>query len=76
MKTLEKEAAQGGGEHIISLAQLFGCENEKDIEVFLEFNRKNYTALYGENDPDKVFYSFKKIGEKHGTVVDHCPGLS
>jgi hypothetical protein len=47
--TIAKEAAQGSGEHLNTLAELMGCEKSTQ-EAFAKFSQKNYEKLYGTEE--------------------------
>lgn len=56
LASLTKEAAQGDGEHISALAQVFGCPHEE----FAKFSQSHYKDIYSVNQPDAVLQSYRK----------------
>lgn len=53
---LQKEAAQGQGEHLNVLAEIFGCDNK---EGFAQLSQNRYEAIFTNENPSAVVESFK-----------------
>jgi hypothetical protein len=75
LSSLESDAAAGRGAHLAALGQLFGCEDEADVQEFFEFNKSRYEEIYQEREPEMVFSAMKKAGKADGRISDHCPGF-
>jgi len=56
LSTLQKEAAQGQGQHLNTLAEIFGCE---DKEGFAQMSQSRYEALFTNENPAAVVQSYK-----------------
>jgi len=56
LASLSKEAAQGTGDHINALADVFGCPRDE----FAKMSQTHYKAIYGISEPDSVLQSYVK----------------
>jgi hypothetical protein len=56
MSELSKEAAQGGGQHVNALSQIFGCENH---EGFAKLSQSHYSQIFETTDPEAVLNNYK-----------------
>lgn len=56
LATLQREAAQGKGEHLDTLAEIFGCESK---EGFANMSQNRYEALFSNENPQAVLNSYK-----------------
>jgi hypothetical protein len=54
LSSLSKEAAQGNGEHISALAEVFGCPNE----YFAKLSQCHYEKIYSINEPKVVLKNY------------------
>ncbi|WP_338636718.1 DUF3015 family protein [Spirobacillus cienkowskii] len=69
--SLNKEAAQGNGEHISALAEVFGCPQEQ----FLKLSQENYNKLFDSSEPTVVLENYKKELKEHNTLSGSCERL-
>jgi hypothetical protein len=69
--SLNKEAAQGDGEHISALAEIFGCPQEQ----FLKLSQENYNKLFDSSEPTVVLENYKKELKEHNTLSESCERL-
>jgi hypothetical protein len=53
---LEKEAAQGKGQHLDTLAEIFGCN---DKEGFAQLSQNHYEAIFTHEDPSTIVQTYK-----------------
>lgn len=56
--SIAKEAAQGSGEHLNTLASLMGCD-EKSQDTFAKFSQANYENLFGTDDADGLLNRYQ-----------------
>ena len=66
---LQKEAAQGKGQHLDTLAEIFGCENK---EGFANMSQSRYEALFSNENPQAILQNYKseiKASSMVGTCV-------
>jgi hypothetical protein len=56
LASLQKEAAQGQGEHLNTLAEIFGCESK---EGFANMSQNRYEALFSNENPSAVLENYK-----------------
>ncbi|APJ02433.1 DUF3015 family protein [Silvanigrella aquatica] len=56
LSSLSKEAAQGSGDHISALAEVFGCPNEQ----FAKLSQTKYQQIYSQNEPTVVLKNYLK----------------
>lgn len=56
LASLQKEAAQGKGEHLDTLAEIFGCQ---DKEGFAQLSQSRYEAIFANEKPDVVLQNYK-----------------
>jgi len=59
---VQKEAAQGQGEHLNTLAEIFGCENK---EGFANLSQSRYEALFSNENPSDVLQTYKSEIKAH-----------
>ncbi len=56
LANLQKEAAQGKGQTLNTLAEIFGCENK---EGFANMSQNRYEALFSNENPQAVLQTYK-----------------
>lgn len=56
LASLQKEAAQGKGEHLDTLAAIFGCQ---DKEGFAQLSQSRYEAIFANEKPETVLENYK-----------------
>lgn len=56
LASLEKEAAQGQGQHLDTLAEIFGCS---DKEAFAQMSQNRYEAIFSNEKPANVLQNYK-----------------
>lgn len=56
LASLEKEAAQGQGQHLNALAEIFGCD---DKEAFAQMSQNRYEAIFSNEKPADVLQNYK-----------------
>ena len=56
LASLQKEAAQGQGQHLDTLAEIFGCE---DKVGFANMSQNRYEAIFTNENPSAVLESYK-----------------
>ena len=62
LASLEKEAAQGQGEHLMAFASLLGCEQSD----FAANSQQNFTNLYGDLSPEVI------LERHHNLFQERC----
>ncbi|MGE4132657.1 MAG: DUF3015 family protein [Bdellovibrionales bacterium] len=56
LASLQKEAAQGQGRHLDTLAEIFGCENKAS---FAQLSQNRYEAIFSKEEASSVVEQFK-----------------
>ncbi|WP_186645046.1 DUF3015 family protein [Fluviispira vulneris] len=69
--SLQREVAQGSGEVVIGLADVFGCK-ESDYSKFAEFSKSNYKAIFNSNDPVAIISNIKVELIKRSNLAQSC----
>ena len=69
---LQQETAQGGGEHLNALAEIFGCKNKAQ---FAKFSKKNYRNIFNSNEPKAVLNGFRTEMGRSG-MASQCSRAS
>ena len=67
--SLQKEAAQGQGDHLATLAEILGCS---DKDGFAQMSQSRYETLFTDENPSKVLQSYKtelKTGKLSGSCT-------
>ncbi len=72
LATLQREAAQGQGDHLDALAEVFGCE---DKASFSGLSKDNYDGIYNSQDAGAVIENYRKVIQSSPTVKK-CSRLS
>ncbi|MES2616215.1 MAG: DUF3015 family protein [Bdellovibrionota bacterium] len=68
LASLSKEAAQGDGEHISALAEVFGCPQDE----FAKLSQTHYSNIYGTNEPTAVFQNYLKEVNANENLAKSC----
>ena len=69
LASLQKEAAQGSGEHLDTLAEIFGCSEK---EGFAEMSQGRYDAIFSDEKPENVVRSYKSELKAAGAVCSRA----
>lgn len=56
MTDLQKEAAQGKGQHLDTLAEIFGCSDKQE---FSNLSQNRYEAIFSKEAPTSILDSYK-----------------
>lgn len=72
LASLQKEAAQGQGQHLDTLAEIFGCS---DKVGFANMSQNRYEAIFTNENPSQVLDSYKSE-IKSGTLAGKCTRAS
>lgn len=68
LASLSKEAAQGTGEHIQALAEVFGCPHEP----FAQLSQSRYNKIYSTNEPNTVLQNYLKEVSSDQNLAKSC----
>jgi len=68
LASLSKEAAQGDGEHISALADVFGCPHDQ----FAKLSQTHYKDIYGTNEPTSVRQNYLKEVNADQSLAKSC----
>ncbi len=68
LSSLSKEAAQGAGEHISALAEVFGCPNDD----FVKFSQNSFGKIYNSNNPNEVLKNYISEVKVDGNLAKKC----
>lgn len=69
LNSISKEAAQGSGEHIQALAEVFGCRGESDTQRLGQLSQNHYSEIFAKAEPEFVL-------QRYLTVVNADPQLA
>ncbi|MDQ3231334.1 MAG: DUF3015 domain-containing protein [Pseudobdellovibrionaceae bacterium] len=69
LNSISREAAQGSGEHIEALAEVFGCRQEADKARLGQLSQNHYAELFAQPEPELVL-------QRYLTVVNADPQLA
>lgn len=68
LASLSKESAQGAGQHLDALAEIFGCPHSE----FAQFSQRRYGQLYDEQDPEIVLENYLQAVPAEPTLAGVC----
>lgn len=71
LSTLSKEAAQGSGEHIEALGEVFGC-SEDGAEALADLCRDKHGAIFGSSDSQMVISTLRDEIKANEKVANNC----
>lgn len=69
LNSLSREAAQGQGEHLNALAQVFGCD---DQEAFAKLSQSRYTSIFSDGTPENVLNNYKNEVRSDSRLASDC----
>ncbi|BBH53447.1 DUF3015 family protein [Fluviispira sanaruensis] len=69
--SLQREVAQGSGDAVVGLADVFGCK-ANDYSKFAEFSQTNYKAIFNSNDPVAIISNIKIEINKNSNLTQSC----
>ena len=67
-QTLSKEAAQGTGEHLDGLAEVFGCDSQR----LAKLSQENHDTLFADAEAKKVVDSFVTAIKSDSELSKSC----
>lgn len=68
LASLSKEAAQGEGEHLWALSEVFGCPYQE----FARMSQDRYDVIFQKLDPEKVLDNYLDEVNSHKTLDRAC----
>lgn len=68
LASLTKESAQGEGQHLEALAEIFGCPHAE----FAEFSQRRYGDIYNDQNPDKVLANYIREVQSEKSLGETC----
>ena len=68
LSSLSKEAAQGSGEHISALAEVFGCPNSD----FIKLSQAHYNKIYETNEAAVVLQNYLNEVKQDQNLAKSC----
>lgn len=71
LSSLSKEAAEGNGEHIAALADVFGCPQNE----FAKLSQSRYESIYSINEPQSVLQNYIKEVNADQNLSKRCQKL-
>lgn len=72
LDSLEKESAQGRGEHVTALAEILGCPHD----TFSRLAQTRYAQIFDKKEPEKVFQNYMNEARNHVELGERCQRLS
>jgi Protein of unknown function (DUF3015) len=72
--TLSKEAAQGEGEQLRSLAEVFGCQGNS-VQDFLNLSQNKYSLIFASNDSESAHSSYVSEMKANPVFKEQCERL-
>ena len=74
--SITKEAAQGSGEHIVAVAEVFGCMQDADKARLGELSRVHYSQIFAKKDPEFVLQNYLKVVSADPQLAKSCARAS
>lgn len=68
LASLTKEAAQGSGQHLASLAEIFGCPEG----AFAQFSQDHYGTIYDSEKADDVLRNYLREVRSDASLAGTC----
>ena len=68
LASLTKEAAQGTGEHLSALAEVFGCPHSE----FAQLSQNRYGSIYKTYEPTAVLESYRREVQANANLAKTC----
>lgn len=69
LPSLEKEAAQGQGQHLSAFAEILGCPSH---EAFADFSQNNFKSIFNSQQPDTVLKNYIDEIKKDEQLQNKC----
>lgn len=76
LTSISKEAAQGSGEHIAALAEVFGCRGEADLVRLGQLSQNHYTELFAKPEPELVLQRYLMVVNADPQLAKSCTKVS
>ncbi len=71
LANLSKEAAQGHGEHIQTLADVFACPQDK----FIQLSRTHYKEIFAVNEANSVLKNYRNQINSDKVLSEQCTNI-
>lgn len=72
MPSLSKEAAQGSGETLTALAELFGCSEGDGYSAFAQMSADRYSAIFSGDQASAVVTNYKREIGANPSLAGAC----
>jgi len=72
LNSITKEAAQGDGQHLSALAEIFGCEATEARSAFAKMNQNNYSEIFSDNEAKNIVGKMVIGIKKHPVLAETC----
>jgi hypothetical protein len=69
LASLTKEAAQGQGQHLNALGQIYGCS---DVNQFSQFSQKYYIKIYDGDSASSINKNYRQLILNDPTLEKQC----
>lgn len=73
LASLEREAAQGQGQHLNAFAEILGCP---DHDAFANFSQDNYNSIFKTQEPNGVLKNYLDEVKKDQQLKKQCVRIS
>lgn len=76
LSSLSREAAQGSGEHIGALAEVFGCREEGSSERLGQISQDRYAQIFTRFEPETVLNNYLTVIQADPILGKTCSKTS
>lgn len=76
LNSLSKEAAQGSGEHLDALADVFGCNEVADKERLGQLSQSRFSELFSDKEPAVVLSRYLTVVNGDPLLAQSCSKAS
>ncbi len=72
LSSVAKDAAKGEGEHLSAFAEILGCGQGAELNVFSNLTRDNYSTIFSTSDSKAVLENFRGVIKSNETLASAC----
>jgi hypothetical protein len=72
LSSVAKDAAKGEGEHLSAFAEILGCGQGAELNVFSNLTRDNYSDIFSTSDSKAVLENFRGVIKSNETLASAC----
>ncbi len=72
LSSLSREAAQGGGEHLDGLAEVFGCHGASDRQRLAQLSQEKFDLIFSAPEADGVLDNYLSAIQMDPLLASEC----